>query len=266
MRPLLYLAGVHARGSSGRVILDDVSIRLASGEILTLVGPNGAGKSTLVRIALGLRRPEAGTVWRRPGLRIGFVPQRLALSEALPLTVARFLTLGTPAPRPQVLAALEETGAGHVIDSPVQGISGGELQRALLARALLRDPELLVLDEPVQGVDVAGQYALYDLIRNLRERRGCGILMVSHDLHLVMAATDRVLCLNRHVCCEGHPETVSRDPAYRALFGRDGAAHLAVYHHHHDHTHDLHGDAHPQPPAAVAPPAAAPVRDGAASP
>lgn len=256
MKPLLYLAGVHARGSSGRVILEGVSLKLAEGEILTLVGPNGAGKSTLVRIALGLRPPEAGTVWRRPGLTIGFVPQRLTLPETLPLSVARFLTLGTRTGRAQVQAALDETGAGHVIDSPVQGISGGELQRALLARALLREPRLLVLDEPVQGVDVAGQYALYDLIRSLRERRGCGILMVSHDLHLVMAATDRVLCLNRHVCCEGHPETVSRDPAYRALFGRDGAAHLAVYHHHHDHTHDLHGDPHPHGPAASPVPAA----------
>ena len=226
----------------GNDILTDVTLRLNAGEIVTLIGPNGAGKSTLVRVVLGLRKPDAGQIWMRPRIRIGYVPQRLAIDETLPLTVARFTTLGQSAGRRGVLAALAETGSAHVADRPVQSISGGELQRVMLARALLRDPDLLVLDEPVQGVDIAGQHELYELIGRIRERRGCGTLMVSHDLHLVMAATDQVICLNHHVCCSGRPEQVSRDPAYLNLFGHEGLRHVAVYHHHHDHHHDLHGD------------------------
>lgn len=225
----------------GYLILNDVNLQVASSEIVALIGPNGAGKSTLARIALGLIRPDRGRVWRKPGLRLGYMPQRLTVDATLPLTVQRFVTLSAHARRAQVQAALAEVGAASIIDAPVQAISGGEMQRALLARALLREPDLLVLDEPVQGVDVNGQYELYDLIGNLRQRRGCGILMVSHELHLVMAATDHVLCLNQHICCSGHPDHVARDPAYLALLGRDGARRLAVYHHHHDHRHDLHG-------------------------
>jgi len=169
------------------------------------------------------------------------MPQRLTVDDTLPLTVQRFVTLGTPASREQVRSTLNEVGAAHILDTPMQAISGGETQRVLLARALLREPDLLVLDEPIQGVDLSGQYELYDLINNLRQQRGCGILMVSHELHLVMAATDHVLCLNRHVCCSGHPDLVAQDPAYLELFGIDGARQLAVYHHHHNHHHDLHG-------------------------
>lgn len=225
----------------GNSILREVSLQVASSEIVALIGPNGAGKSTLARIALGLLRPDRGQVWRKPGLRLGYVPQRLTVDATLPLTVQRFVTLGAPATRAHIQAGLAEVGAASIIDSPVQAISGGEMQRALLARALLREPDLLVLDEPVQGVDVSGQYELYDLISNIKKRRGCGILMVSHELHLVMAATDHVLCLNRHVCCSGHPDHVARDPAYLELFGLDGARRLAIYHHHHNHRHDLHG-------------------------
>ncbi|HRD66808.1 MAG TPA: zinc ABC transporter ATP-binding protein ZnuC [Candidatus Competibacter sp.] len=225
----------------GNPILQNITFRVASGEIVALIGPNGAGKSTLVRIVLGLLRPHGGRVWLQPGLRIGYMPQRLTVDDTLPLTVQRFVTLGTRVPRERVRAALAEVGAIRVLDSPIQAISGGELQRALLARALLREPDLLVLDEPIQGVDVNGQYELYELIGNLRRNRGCGILMVSHELHLVMAATDHVVCLNRHICCSGHPEHVARDPAYLELFGIEGARTLAIYHHHHNHRHDLHG-------------------------
>jgi len=226
------------RGSS---ILQDISLQVRSGEIVALIGPNGAGKSTLVRVVLGLLQPERGRVWRKPGVRIGYMPQRLTVDETLPLTARRFITLGMPASREQVRAVLAEVGAERVLDTPVQAVSGGEMQRVMLARALLREPDLLVLDEPIQGVDLSGQYELYDLIGDLRRQRGCGILMVSHELHLVMAATDHVLCLNRHICCSGHPEHVARDPAYLQLFGIDGARRLAVYHHHHNHRHDLHG-------------------------
>ena len=232
----------------GNPILHNVNLRVAAGEIVALIGPNGAGKSTLVRVLLGLLRPDSGRVWSRPGLRIGYMPQRLALDGTLPLSVQRFVTLGTLAARARVKAVLAEVGAAHVLDSPVQAVSGGELQRVMLARALLREPDLLVLDEPIQGVDLNGQYELYDLIGGLRRTHGCGMLMVSHELHLVMATTDHVLCLNRHVCCSGHPDHVARDPAYLDLFGIDGARRLAVYHHHHNHHHDLHGAVVPDLP------------------
>ncbi len=170
------------------------------------------------------------------------MPQRLTIDQTLPLSVYRFIILGAPANRAEVQEVLEETGAPQVLNSPIQAISGGEFQRVMLARALLRKPKLLVLDEPVQAVDVNGQYELYELISRIRRQRGCGILMVSHDLHLVMAATDRVLCLNHHICCSGHPDSVSRDPAYLQLFGRRGVEQIAVYQHHHNHRHNLHGN------------------------
>lgn len=239
--PLLELTGIQLR-RDGRQVLDGVDLRLEPGRILTLIGPNGAGKTCLVRIALGLLRPDAGQRRLRPGLRLGYMPQKLGLNEALPVDVARFLALAAPAlPTPQLARALAEVGAGHVLKSPLARLSGGELQRVLLARALLRQPDLLVLDEPAQGVDITGQEELYALIARARDERGCGVLMVSHDLHLVMAATDHVLCLNRHVCCEGHPESVSAHPEYLRLFGNQGVRGLAVYNHHHDHHHDAHG-------------------------
>ena len=226
---------------AGQPVLQDVRLAVKPGEIVTLIGPNGAGKTTLVRTVLGLLKPDRGSVWRKPRLCIGYMPQKLQVDATLPLTVVRFLRLVPGVDRAAALSALEEVGATPVIDSPLQNISGGELQRVLLARALLREPELLVLDEPVQGVDVAGQAELYRLITRLRDRHGCGVLMVSHDLHLVMSTTDQVVCLNRHVCCSGHPEQVSGDPAFVELFGQDAKS-LAVYHHHHDHAHDLHGE------------------------
>jgi zinc transport system ATP-binding protein len=239
--PLLRLEHIHLRHGS-RPVLDDVSLHLATGGILTVIGPNGAGKTSLVRIALGLLAPDSGTRWTRPGLRIGYMPQKLGLNEALPLDVRRFLELARPGLGAAALqAALAEVGASRVLATPLTRLSGGEQQRVLLARALLREPELLVLDEPAQGVDITGQEELYSLIARVRDRHHCGVLMVSHDLHLVMAATDHVLCLNRHVCCEGHPESVSAHPEYLRLFGTQGARGLAVYSHHHDHQHDAEG-------------------------
>ena len=227
-----------------RKILDHVDLAVHEKEIVTVIGPNGAGKSTLLRILLGLAPPDRGEAWVKPGVRIGYMPQRLAIDDNLPLTVRRFLTLGQRHNDTMLRMALDEVGAPQVLDSPVQSISGGELQRVLLARALLRDPALLVLDEPVQGVDVAGQEDLFRLIVDIRKRRGCGVLMVSHDLHLVMAATDTVVCLNHHVCCTGRPEAVRVDPAYLALFGAARGGALAVYTHHHDHVHDPEVHAH----------------------
>ena len=235
-RSLIELRGITV-DFAGRTALSDVSLAVSPGEIVTVIGPNGAGKTTLLRVALGLQRAEGGAVWRRPGLRVGYMPQRLAVDDTLPLTVERFLAL-VPQARRDPRVTLAEVGASHTLKLPVQTLSGGELQRVLLARALLREPELLVLDEPAQGVDVAGQAELYALVRRLRVARGCGVLLVTHDLHFVMSATDQVVCLNHHICCSGHPEVVSRDPAYRALFG-SAVEGFALYAHHHDHSHDL---------------------------
>jgi zinc transport system ATP-binding protein len=238
--PLISARGVDKRFGA-RTVLAGVDLAVGGAEIVTLIGPNGAGKTTLLRVLLGLLAPDRGAVERKPGLRIGYMPQRLVIDDLLPLTVRRFLELGRPAGRASIAAVLDEVKAAHVVDSPVQSVSGGELRRVLLARALLRDPELLVLDEPVQGVDVIGQGDLFRLILAIRDRRRCGILMVSHDLHLVMAATDTVLCLNGHVCCTGRPEAVTRHPEYIALFGAREADALALYTHHHDHVHDAGG-------------------------
>lgn len=222
------------------LVLNNIDLAIHQGEIITLIGPNGAGKTSLIRAILNLAEPSSGLITRRPHLKIGYMPQKIQVDPTLPITVERFLRL--TASRKQVNAVLDEMEIQHLAKSPLQEISGGELQRTLLARAILRTPELLVLDEPAQGVDVTGQTALYGLIRELRDRLKCGVLMVSHDLHLVMSATDRVICLNKHICCSGHPEQITSDPAYLALFGRSGAENIAIYQHHHNHEHDMHGN------------------------
>jgi zinc transport system ATP-binding protein len=236
-----------ARGVSlapgGTPILERVDLAVHAGELVSLIGPNGSGKTTLVRLLLGLIKPDAGTVERRPGLRIGYVPQRLQIDRAMPLTAERFLGLAPRGGEKERRAAFEELGIAHVAARAVQDLSGGEFQRLLLARALLAEPELLVMDEPAQGIDVGGQAELYHWIAELRARRGCGVLLVSHDLHLVMAATDTVVCLNRHVCCTGQPEAVARHPEYIALFG-PASREFAVYAHKHDHVHDVAGHVH----------------------
>ena len=229
---------------SGRILLQDIELQLRQGEIVTLIGPNGAGKTTLVRVVLGLLRPDKGKVWRSNGLRIGYMPQKIHIDPSLPLTVGRFLSLAL-SDNKAIAAALRQTGVADLLDSPMQNLSGGETQRVLLARALLRHPQLLVLDEPVQGVDISGQADFYGTICNVRDQLQCGVLMVSHDLHLVMAATDTVVCMNQHICCQGHPESVASHPAYLALFGQPRQQGIALYTHHHDHSHDLHGDIMP---------------------
>jgi len=226
-------------------VLDSVDLAVRPGEIVTLVGLNGAGKSTLIRVLLGIVRPDAGEVVRAPGLRVGYSPQQVHRDPVLPMTVRRFLTLGAPAPRERLEALLDEVGAGAILAHPMAEISGGELHRVLLARALLREPGLLVLDEPLAGVDVTGQSELYRLIARIRDRHGCGVLLVSHDLHLVMAATDTVVCLNRHVCCTGHPRSITRHPEFISLFGPHVSSVLAVYQHSHDHRHDALGEPMP---------------------
>lgn len=226
---------------AGRPILQHISFTIRKNEIVTLIGPNGAGKTTLVRLVLGLLKPDVGSIQLDPGLRVAYMPQRLPLDYTIPITVKRFLQLVPGNRQLDLQAALEETGIVHLLQVPLQSVSGGELQRVLLARCLLHKPQLLVLDEPVQGVDIGGQEALYRLIKRIRDRYQCSILMVSHDLHLVMAATDEVICLNQHICCTGHPESIRQHPEFVKLFGQTAGT-FAVYAHHHDHRHDMHGN------------------------
>ena len=245
---------------NGRDLLDGIDLDINKREIVTLIGPNGAGKTTLVRVLLGLETPDRGEVRRQKNIRIGYVPQRFEVDAVIPMTVERFLKLGDEASPARIGAILDEVGAGHTRQQQLSQLSGGELQRVVLARALLRDPDLLVLDEPVQGVDYSGEAELYNLIARLRDDHGFGVLLVSHDLHIVMARSDRVICLNRHVCCSGVPETVAQHPAYTRLFGAEAARAFAVYRHHHDHSHDIAGAAHSVGDAA-APQAHAPAGD-----
>lgn len=246
-QPLIKARGVGVI-RNGRHLLKNADLTLDAGKIVTLIGPNGAGKTTLVRSVLGLIKIDEGKIEQVPNLRIGYMPQKIHIDASLPLNVERFLTLGGK-PRSDLSEILQLTGIEKLSKTPMQLLSGGETQRVLLARALLRDPQLLVLDEPVQGVDVNGQSALYALINDIRKVRNCGVLLVSHDLHLVMSTTDTVICLNQHVCCHGHPAQVTNDPAYLALFGTSYLENdeikqpqVALYTHHHDHHHDAHGN------------------------
>lgn len=234
--PLVVLknAGVQR---SARWLVRGIDLVIRPGEIVTLVGPNGSGKSTTARMALGVERLSEGQVVQRSGLRASYVPQKVAIDWALPLRVDGLMTLTQKISKSDMILALESTGAGHLAGREVRHLSGGEFQRVMLARAIARKPEFLVLDEPAQGVDFNGELALYELIAKVRDDLGCGILMISHDLHLVMAATDQVVCLNGHVCCQGTPESVASSAEYRNLFGERAAAALALYQHHHDHTH-----------------------------
>ena len=238
--PLISVENINLEFDSVSV-LKDVSLSVQAGQIVSLIGPNGAGKTSLVKILLGLLSPTTGQLKRKPGLTIAYLPQRFLIEPTMPITVERFLGLTAERKNKPIATALEEAGIQALRRKPMQSISGGEMQRVMLARCLLSNPELLVLDEPDQGMDMAGQESLYNLIGGIRDRYQCGVVMVSHDLHLVMAATDEVVCLNHHVCCSGHPEAISKHPEFLQLFDRPQGG-LAVYAHDHDHDHDLHGN------------------------
>jgi len=263
--PLIEALNIHHKFGD-KTVLSNVSLKIHPKEIVTLIGPNGAGKSTLLKILLGLIVPSSGTTQHKKGLNIGFMPQKIQIDATLPMSVERFLLLGlkenqTVSASPKHIfkrlfstAAYDSTGLSKIaeelniqflLQQPIQQVSGGEMQRILLARALIRKPELLVLDEPVQGVDIQGQAELYQYIDRIRHQYGCGILMVSHDLHVVMQHTDQVLCLNQHICCSGHPKSVSQSPAFQTLF--DGKQEgIALYEHHHDNStcEHTHGHTH----------------------
>lgn len=232
-------------------VLRDVSLAIEPGEIVTIVGPNGSGKTTLLRTLIGAARPTSGRIITRPVLRIGYVPQKLHIDQTLPLTVDRFLRLPGGAARTAGVAALERAGVPELSQRQMSALSGGQLQRVLLARALINQPELLLLDEATQGLDQPGSAAFYLQIEEVRRQTGCAVMMISHELHVVMSASDRVVCLNGHVCCEGTPDIVSAAPEYRALFGTGTGGALALYRHEHDHAHDAGCDHdHPTTEAA----------------
>ena len=222
----------------GAEVLHDVSLAVRPAEIVTILGPNGSGKSTLIRALLGIVPLAHGAVTRAPGLRLGYVPQKLAVDRTMPMTVRRFLSLPVRVSDAAAAEVLARVGVEGVADRQMAALSGGQFQRVLLARALLSAPQLLILDEPTQGLDQPGEAAFYRLIEAVRQDTGAAVLMVSHDLHVVMAASDRVICLNGHVCCEGTPRVVSNAPEYRALFGLGTKGALALYQHDHDHDHD----------------------------
>ncbi len=222
---------------AGRWLVRGVDLDISPGELVTLIGPNGSGKSTTAKMALGILKPDEGEAFRQPGLRVGYVPQRISVDWTLPLNVDRFMGLTARLKDDELETALKRTGIDHLRRASVRSLSGGEFQRLLLARAIACKPDLLVLDEPVQGVDFTGEIALYELVSQIRQDLGCGILLISHDLHIVMAATDQVICLNGHVCCHGTPSAVVESPEYLSLFGAKSSELMAVYRHQHDHTH-----------------------------
>ena len=226
-------------------VLHDVSLRIEPKEIVTILGPNGSGKSSLLRALLGIVPVAEGRILRQPGLRIGYVPQKLAIDRTMPITVRRFLSLPTRVSDAAADQALQRVGMAGQSRAQMTSLSGGQQQRVLLARALLGAPQVLMLDEPTQGLDQPGEAAFYRLIEEVRAETGAAVLMISHDLHVVMAASDRVICLNGHICCEGTPRVVSTAPEYRALFGLGTQGALALYRHEHDHGHaDQSGTAH----------------------
>ena len=222
-------------------LVKGVSLQVEKGKIVTLIGPNGSGKSTTAKIALGIYKKIDGSVEKYTD-KIGYVPQKISIDWTLPLRVNDFMVLTENLNEKTINDALSLTGVSHLKDKNLGDLSGGEFQRVLLARAISKKPDLLVLDEPVQGVDFTGEIALYELIKKISDTLNCGILLISHDLHTVMSATDHVVCLNGHVCCSGSPSDVARNNEYKALFGEQASQTLSIYEHKHDHVHSNDGE------------------------
>lgn len=219
-------------------VLSHVSMRIEAGEIVTIVGPNGSGKTSLLRAIIGAVKPSHGSIVQKSGVKIGYIPQRLHIDETLPITVSRFLKLPGGVGAPDIEQALRQAGVPDLAKAQLSKLSGGQFQRVLLARALIGKPDLLLLDEATQGLDQRGSASFYQQIEAVRRETGCAVLMISHELHVVMSASDRVICLNGHVCCQGTPAVVASAPEYRALFGTGTGGALALYRHDHDHNHD----------------------------
>lgn len=239
--PLVSLENIRVE-FNGQNVLQNINLSIYPNTVTTIVGPNGGGKSTLLKVLLKLQTPNSGKVTHQKGLKIGYVPQKLHLDHSMPITVSRFLALKPQTDDKMIEETLSLFSIAHLAKNSMQKLSGGELQRVLLARAILDRPQLLILDEPMQGVDITGQTELYQLLNEMRNWLNCAVLMVSHDLNIVMANTDEVLCINKHICCAGTPEKVSNDPSFIHFFGDRFARNVAFYSHHHNHHHNLHGD------------------------
>ncbi|MBR0573266.1 MULTISPECIES: zinc ABC transporter ATP-binding protein ZnuC [Pasteurellaceae] len=239
--PLISLKNINVYFNAQH-ILQNIHLDIYPNTITTIVGPNGGGKSTLLKVLLKLLSPNSGEVIHVKGLKIGYVPQKLHIENSMPISVERFLALKPQCTKVMIQEVLTLFSINHLAKNSLQKLSGGEMQRVLLARAMLNKPQLLVLDEPMQGVDITGQAELYQLLNKMRSMLNCAILMVSHDLNIVMANTDEVLCINHHICCSGTPEKITNDPKFIDFFGDQFAKNIAVYSHHHNHHHDLHGD------------------------
>lgn len=221
-----------------KFVLKNMNLSLKAGEIVTIVGPNGSGKTTLFKAIIGTVPLSKGTIEINPNLRIGYVPQQLKIDQTLPITVERFLKLSNINFEKSQDKTELILGSKDLLDVQINSLSGGEMQRVLLARALINDPQILLLDEATRGLDQPGVAAFYRKIENIRKSTNCAILMISHDLHVVMSSSDRVICVNGHICCQGTPEIVATSPEYQALFGGDVDGTFALYRHHHDHKHD----------------------------
>jgi len=236
------LVELHKAGfkQNNKWLVEGVSLKVEKGKIVTLIGPNGSGKSTTAKIAFGIYKNIEGTVKKYTN-KIGYVPQKISIDWTLPLRVYDFMLLTEDISEEAIDEALALTGVTHLKDKNLGNLSGGEFQRVLIARAISKKPELLVLDEPVQGVDYTGEIALYELIKKISDTLNCGILLISHDLHTVMTATDHVVCLNGHVCCSGSPMDVAKNNEYKTLFGEQASQILSVYEHQHDHVHSDEG-------------------------
>lgn len=242
---LIECSNVSISMSHGKKILNNISFSIHKNEIVTLIGPNGSGKTTLAKLFCGLIKPNEGGVSRKDNLVIGYIPQKISVDRVMPLTVRRFLRLNGSSLKLRKLqdieSVAEKMSITHLLKSQIHDISGGEMQRVMLARTLLLRPEVIIMDEPTQGLDIQSQEEFYKIIANIRDELGCGIFLISHDLHMVMAATDRVICLNGHICCQGTPEDVNNNPEYLKLFGKSLPKAVAIYTHEHDHSHNHEG-------------------------
>jgi len=219
-------------------ILDNIDIQINKNDFITIIGPNGAGKTMLLKCLMGFYKPTSGRIERKEKLKIGYMPQSISIINTMPITVKDFITVRKEYDDISLNKVITEVSIGEIVNKQLSVLSGGEMQRVLLARSLLNNPDLLILDEPAQNLDISGQLNFYKLIQEIYSKRDISILMVSHDLHLVMISTKKVLCLYKHICCSGAPQQIAKDPEFLSMFGKDMANMMSIYQHSHDHNHD----------------------------